>query len=255
MTRRFNFRIGVLVPFTNTNLEPDLELMRPADVSFHYTRIGGYSKEKVPDEEEMATMGTADIVDGVRLISAIKPDLILYGCTSATLTHGVAFDQKLAAEISRIAGTKTITAAGSLITALEAIGAKNVGFASPYVGEINDKSVQFLKIAGFHVVKCAQVNSDLNSYEQGELSPEDIFELAIRANHNDAEAIVLACTDLRVIEVIPQIESELGKIVISTNQAMLFVASEMLGLSANEKFIGGLASYRQAVNSRATVRK
>ncbi|MCP4491978.1 MAG: Asp/Glu racemase [Gammaproteobacteria bacterium] len=249
MARRFKFRIGVLVPFTNTNLEPDLALMRPADVSFHYSRIGGYNQEEIPDEAAMADMGAADIVDGIRLIAATRPDLILYGCTSATLTHGLEFDSKLAAEISRIAGTKTITAAGSLITALAAIGANNVGFASPYVGDINHKASLFLASAGIRVVNCASINSNLNSYEQGELSPEEIFELALRADHKDAEAIVLACTDLRAIEVIPKIESELGKIVISTNQAMLFAASAMLNLAPDDNLVGGLSKYLQAVNT------
>ncbi|MCP3690136.1 MAG: Asp/Glu racemase, partial [Gammaproteobacteria bacterium] len=216
MARRFKFRIGVLVPFTNTNLEPDLELMRPADVCFHYSRIGGYNLQEVPDEGAMAAMGAADIADVSGLVAATQPDLVLYGCTSATLTHGLEFDQKLAAEIASITGSKTITAAGSLVTALRATAVKNVGFASPYVGEINRKATQFLKTAGFRVVNCASIKGNLNSYEQGELSPEEIFKLALRADHKDAEAIVLACTDLRAIEVVPQIEAELGKIVIST---------------------------------------
>ncbi|MCP4236649.1 MAG: hypothetical protein GY770_24210, partial [Aestuariibacter sp.] len=126
---------------------------------------------------------------------------------------------------------------------------KNVGFASPYVGEINRKATLFLKTAGFRVVNSASIKGNLNSYEQGELSPEEIFELALRADHKDAEAIVLACTDLRAIEVVPQIEAELGKIVISTNQAMLFVASAMLNLPTNINFIGSLSKYQQAVNA------
>ena len=33
-------RIGVLVPFTNSNLEPDFAMMRPAGVSIHVARMG-----------------------------------------------------------------------------------------------------------------------------------------------------------------------------------------------------------------------
>lgn len=40
--RASSVRVGVLVPFTNTNLEADLELMRPPGLRFHYHRLGGY---------------------------------------------------------------------------------------------------------------------------------------------------------------------------------------------------------------------
>ena len=42
-------RFGILVPFTNTNLEPDMGLLRPEGVSMHFTRMGGYIQDKVPD--------------------------------------------------------------------------------------------------------------------------------------------------------------------------------------------------------------
>ena len=50
-------RIGVLVPFTNTNLEPDLTMLRPAGVSFHFARMGGYDIDAVPDAKQMAGLG------------------------------------------------------------------------------------------------------------------------------------------------------------------------------------------------------
>ncbi len=238
MTRRSRFRIGVLVPFTNTNLEPDLEMMRPPDTSVHFTRIGGYSIENTPDQDEMAAMGEVDITDAIKLITAVRPDVILYGCTSATLTHGVAFDRSLAAQIRKIAGVATITAAGSIVSALQLINARNVGFASPYVGGVNDKAISFLEDAKFQVVNHTDIGRELSSHEQGELTPDHIFDLALEADHPEAEAIVLACTDLRVVEAIPRIETALAKPVISSNQAMLLAASILLGLEKGEALAG-----------------
>ena len=47
-------RIGVLVPFTNTNLEPDMALLRPPGVSMHFARLGGYDLDAIPDAGQMA---------------------------------------------------------------------------------------------------------------------------------------------------------------------------------------------------------
>ena len=92
-------RIGVLVPFTNTNLEPDLIMLCPEGVSLHFTRLGGYSRDGIPDEREMVNLGASELEETLHLIAGVRPDVIMYGCTSATLTHGPQFDADLGERI------------------------------------------------------------------------------------------------------------------------------------------------------------
>ena len=47
-------RIGLLVPFTNTNLEADMARLRPNGVSLHFARLRGYDRDEIPDEAQMA---------------------------------------------------------------------------------------------------------------------------------------------------------------------------------------------------------
>jgi hypothetical protein len=56
-------RIGVLVPFTNTNLEPDMAMMTPPGVSLHFARMGGYDEDAIPDAAQMQSLGAADLQD------------------------------------------------------------------------------------------------------------------------------------------------------------------------------------------------
>ncbi len=214
-------RIGVLVPFTNTNLEPDLARLLPSHIQPYYTRIGGYDIEEIPDSGQMMGMGETDISEALRLIAGVRPSAVLYGCTSATLAHGMEFDNKLKEEIAAATGAKAITAAGAVITGLQTLGLTRIGFASPYVGEVNKQAISFFKEAGIETVNCAEIGRSLISHEQGELSPDEIFTLAVRANHPHAEAIVMSCTDLRAVEVIDRIETALNKPVITSNQAMV----------------------------------
>ncbi|MBV1865770.1 MAG: aspartate/glutamate racemase family protein [Rhodobacteraceae bacterium] len=225
-----NFKIGVLIPFTNTNLEPDLGHMCPANTTFHFTRIGGYDLDEIPDAGQMQDMGGADISAALRLIAGVRPDMVLYGCTSATLTHGVAFDRRLAARIQAEMGVPAVTAAGALVKGLQAVNARQIGFASPYVGAINRQAVAFLDQAGFETVNIAKVEGTLNSHQQGELTVGQIVELALQADHPDADAIVMACTDLRAVEAISQIEAALKKPVITSNQAMIHAVGLSLGV-------------------------
>ena len=80
----------------------------------------------------------------------------------------------------------------------------------------------FLESSGFETISCADVGRDLGCYGQGALSPKEVFELAVKANDPKVQAIVLSCTDMRSVEVIKTIETELGKPVVTSNQAMMF---------------------------------
>ncbi|NOD30338.1 maleate cis-trans isomerase family protein [Ruegeria atlantica] len=233
-------KIGVLVPFTNTNLEPDLEMLRPPNTTIHFQRMGGYDVNEIPGSDQMAGLGASDISHDLRMISGVRPDVVLYGCTSATLTHGPSFDAELAQQIKSESGALSLTAAGSLIAAIKALGATKVGFSSPYLGEINVQAMDFMAQNGIETVRCADVGRKLGNYGQGELTPDDVYELACQADHPQAQAIILSCTDMRSVEAIDRIEATLGKPVVTSNQAMMFCLVRALNLPRHDALPGRL---------------
>lgn len=240
MSTRGRARIGVLVPFTNVNLEPDMAMMCPTGISSHIARMGGYDVDEIPDAEQMHGLGAADIEGPLGLLGGAKPDVILYGCTSATLTHGTAFDQALAAQIKAQSGAATVTAAGALAHALPTLEVTRIGFASPYVRGINDLAISFLAEGGVETVARSEVAEALGNYGQGDLTPEEVYELALKANHPQAEALVLFCTDMRSAEVVEALEGTLGKPVICSNQAMVYAALQALGIAEPSPGFGQL---------------
>ena len=233
-------RFGILVPFTNTNLEPDMTLLRPDGVSLHFARLGGYDQDEIPGSDQMHGLGAADLDEPLHLLQGVRPEVIFYGCTSATLTHGVAFDRALAARIKDSSGAETVTAAGALVHALNFLGVTNIGFASPYVSAINDMAVRFLSDTGIGTAALSEVDETLDNYGQGEMSPEAVFNLGLAADHPKAEAIVLSCTDMRSVETIARLERALGKPVISSNQAMMFQAMQLGGIASPSPGYGRL---------------
>ncbi len=233
-------RIGVFVPFTNTNLEPDMMMLRPEGTSLHFARLGGYDADEIPDEGQMAQLGASDMEEPLRLIQGVRPDVVIYGCTSATLAHGPKFDTDLRSRIAAQSGAKTVTAAGALVYALKKLGAHRIGFASPYVPSLNDEAIAFLASEGFGTVGRADVDGALDNEGQGALLPEDVFELGKRADHPEADAVVLSCTDMRAVEVIAELEAELGKPVVTSNQAMMFQVMDTAHLGPAPKGFGQL---------------
>ena len=92
-------------------------------------------------------------------------------------------------------------------------------------------------------MRCADIGRPLGNYGQGELTPDEVYELALLADHPDAQAIVLSCTDMRSVEAIERIEAALGKPVVTSNQAMIFALMKALELPRHANLPGRLFSY------------
>ncbi len=240
MIPRSGAKIGVLVPFTNVNLEPDMHMLCPESCTMHFERLGGYDVDEIPGAKQMSGLGSSNLSDTLRLISGVRPAAILYGCTSATLTHGIEFDRTLAGSIAKTCGSISITAAGALVNALKALGSTRIGFSSPYIGEVNELAIDFLASENIKTVSRFEIEIELDNYGQGELTPQEVFELAIKADQPNVETIVLSCTDMRSVEAIADIELATGKPVVTSNQAMVFELCQKLKLPKPDYAVGRL---------------
>ncbi len=227
-------RLGVVVPVSNTNLEPDMMMLAPPGVSVHFARVGGYDVEAIPDEHQMrnyAAAGADDAVDGLRICGS---DIILYGCTSATLARGPAFDEAFRREIEARTGITTVTAAGAVVNALTDLGARRFAFTSPYVETLNDLAVAFIETCGFQCVGRADSPRPLGNAEVADIAPARVREMAEAADDDGADVIVISCTDFRAVEAVPDIERHLGKPVVTSNQALMYAAARRLAIPVDE---------------------
>jgi len=90
--------------------------------------------------------------------------------------------------------------------------------------------VEFLASEGIETIARADIGRNLGNYGQGELTPDEVVELALKVNNPSVDVIVLSCTDMRSVEAISRIESLTGKPVVTSNQAMIFNLCKALSL-------------------------
>ena len=231
-------RVGAIVPATNRNLEPDFCLLAPPGVSMHFARQGGEDSGRIPDSEEMQLYAHQPLAPPVQALCAARVDVIAFGCTSATLSGGADFDRHLGSEIERLSGRPALTAAASLLEALAALGVSRVAFVSPYVRELHERGIAFLRECGIEVSGDANPARALDSYEQ-EMDPDSVHEMALRADRPRAEALVLSCTEMRSVEAIEAIEAATGKPAVTSNQALVHSCLARLGIDASGVAAGG----------------
>src|SRR5258708_40129863 len=85
-------KFGVIGPSTNTVVQPDFDMLRPAGVTNHYSRIYTPNTQAVSNETFLA--GTEKIGQGVldagRSVMTCAPDYLGMGMSSITFYDGVA---------------------------------------------------------------------------------------------------------------------------------------------------------------------
>lgn len=234
-----NCRIGLIVPSSNTNFEPDCALLAPPGMTLHSVRSGGYDVDAIPDSALMRRFAREALDQCVSLLKDARIDMIIYGCTSATLSEGPAFDRGFCEELEEKAGVPAITAAGALVEAIQSLSVRRVAFTSPYVPALSAESVAFLRQCDIEVVSEVCFETELTSIGQNRLTPQDAYDMALKADRPEAEAIVISCTDYRALEAVPAIEARLGKPVVTSNQAQMYVCLTRLGLPTRGIVAGG----------------
>ena len=215
-------KIGLIVPPTNTVNEAEWQVMAPEGVTIHATRMALHM-DSTSDAGKAALY--ADIDKAVGDLALAAPDVIAYGCTAGSMVNPVS---ALPDYMARQSGIACVTTAASVLQALRALGIFRIALASPYHDALNDHEVAFLAGNGVETVAASGLGigeKGLEDYPRIAKTPREVIINHIRgADRDEAQALFIACTDFPVMTMINQLEDELGKPVIASNQATFWAA-------------------------------
>lgn len=219
--------IGIVAPF---DLELDHELWRwlPDGVDALITRTP-FINDVVTVEFAKEVSDTSAIARGTRDVTAGRASTVAYACTSGSFVSGRAAETVITDTMLASGATHAVTTSGALVEALESLGVSRVIVATPYLADLSQKLSEFL--AEFGITALANVSLGL-SEEIWNVTYQETAELIRSADRPEAEAIVISCTNLPTYDLIAPLEQELGKPVISANQATMWAALKRLGKHA-----------------------
>ncbi|MSQ73524.1 MAG: decarboxylase [Betaproteobacteria bacterium] len=241
-------RIGLISPSTNTTLEPEFWRMAPEGVSIHVARVHQAGRQGDPASYRRMADG---IADAAMLLATAEVDVITFGCTSCTLF--VPADE-IRRTMADKGGCPPVLVADAVLDALNAIGARRVAVVGPRTDLVTRKEVQYIADSGFEVVGSSCLGLGATEEERryiGRVPAESIVRLAMRVDTPEAEAIFVSCTQLATLGLIERLEAELGKPVITSNQACFWRCLRAIGYHLPVAGFGALLANGTRLQPRA----
>lgn len=211
--RLWRGHIGVVLLAMEQTVDMDVLKIIPEGIGVHFGRV------KMPNICTKANLIEAGnyLPEAASLIvPELQLDSIGYGCTSGTFTIGGDFAKSQLLKRGNVEHATTMFTA--VVDALNALGVKKIAIATPYLDELNEVEGQYMTELGFEITNLQGMNLLLDT-DIVRVSTDFIKEFAKSVDTPDAEALFISCGALRSVDIIEELEAELGKPVVTSNQA------------------------------------
>ena len=219
-----NPRIGLITLGSDFRIEKDFNnVVYGKSIDLYVNRIHCYN----PLTNETLAKMADDITDVTKdILPDQKIDCVAYGCTSGTIAAG--YDTIKSKINLAKPDAKVTTPITSTIKALKKLGIKKISIFTPYTKAINDSVVNYFKKENISVNSLTyfDIASDLDI---GKIDENYLFEVLSKIDLEDSDALFVSCTALPVLSIIDKLEKKLNKIILSSNQTLIWDALSLIG--------------------------
>ena len=212
-----NPKIGLISLASDFRIEKDFnDLFYGKDIDLYSNRINFYN----PLTNETLKKMADDIPEVTKnILPDQKLDCVAYGCTSGTIAAGY---QSIYEKVNLAKpNTKVTTPITSAINALKTLKINKVSIFTPYTDEINQSVINYFKNEKIEISQLSyfDIASDLDI---GKVDPQHLFDVLIKQDLSKSDALFVSCTALPVLSIINDIEKKLGKVILSSNQTLIW---------------------------------
>jgi maleate isomerase len=215
--KKNNPRIGLITLASDFRIEKDFNnIIYDKNIDLYCNRIKSYNPLTNESLKKMAD----DIPKVTKeILPDQKLDCVAYGCTSGTIAAGY---KTILEKVNLVKPkTKVTTPITSAINAFKVLKANKISIFTPYTDEINQSLISFLKRENIEIsdLSYLDIASDLDI---GRIDPNYLFETLVNMDLSQSDALFISCTALPVLSLIEDIEKKIGKIVLSSNQVLIW---------------------------------
>lgn len=217
-------KLGVITPANGMSMEMEFHRYAPEGVAIMTQRV---LFEKV-DKQGLSALADRS-VEGAKILASAKPDLLLFGCTTGSLIHGLGYDRELIHRLEKTSGIPSITTSTALIEALRALNARRLAIVTPYSDSVNQAEKSFLEDSGFEVLSIQGLGyTDPNCMPR--TTEVEMYRLLKESIAAEADTVFVSCTGINVMDGIQAMEQDFKRPVITSNQVSLWYALKKMGI-------------------------
>jgi maleate isomerase len=229
-------RVGVLVI-------PD-EIVAPEEIA---TMLEGHNLQYCQQRVDFVEVDTpanraaalTAMEAGVRLIGRVRPQAVVFACTSGGVFAGPEFhEEKLRRMRSALPGIEVCTAADAVARALNERGVRRIVVGTPYSDDTMAALAETLDTRGIEVLSTAKLFPEgyPDPWTVMSTDPATVAGFARRIDDPRADAVFISCTGLPSTPVLAQVEAALGKPFLTSNVAVARVLQRALQLGPIDGF-------------------
>ena len=230
-----NSKIGLVALSTDFSIEKDFNsIFLNLPIDLFVNRLPFYNpltNKNLIKMTERLTEVTENILPNQTL------DTVAYGCTSGTIAVGI---DKITDKI-RLAkpNCKVTTPITSAVNALKQLSLRKISVFTPYPQPINEKVINYFENEGFDIQSFASFNLE-SDLDIGKIDPKYLLETLSKMDMVNAEALFISCTALPALEIIQKLENKIKKIVLSSNQVLIWDSIRSVGYNSSIEGYGKL---------------
>jgi maleate isomerase len=243
------YRIGQIVPSSNTTMETEIPAMlraregvEPERFTFHSSRM----RMKNVTKEELEAMDADSDRCAVELADA-RVDVLGYACLVAIMSMGKGYHRQSESRLRQVAiregcDVPVVTSAGALVDGLNTLRAKKIAMVTPYLKPLTCLVADYIESEGIQVLDTISLEI-ADNVEVGRRDPMALVEIYKRLRRDGADALVLsACVQMPSLAAIAVVEKECGLPVVSSAVCTSYQMLRQLGLKAYVPDAGALLS-------------
>ena len=249
MSATKTYRIGQIVPSSNTTMETEVPAMlRRAAVpdgvgfTFHSSR----APMKTVSKDELTAMN-GHMVRCASELSDARMDVIASACLVAIMCQGTGYHRETERSLREVCNkngveSQIITSAGALVEAAKALGAKKIAIIAPYMKNLTDLVVSYIEGEGIEVLDAISLEIPDN-LEVGARDPLALVDIVRKLSTQNADAVVLSvCVQMPSLAALDIVQRTCDVPVFSTAAATVFEILRALKLPTEVRAAGGLLS-------------
>jgi maleate isomerase len=236
-------KIAVVVPATNTVVQPEFEAMRPPGVTNHVSRM--YLPPRPYDDQDAYKQALeteeGNLEDALRLVTVCEPHVVAHGHS----IHSFRGDGQRAVDeetrLEALCGIPFITPSRAVLAGLDAIGRpRRIAILTPYWPPADDMIATFFRSCGYDVVATRGLRST-GPTAVARFTREQIMQGFADLDVPEADALIHVGTNLPVSAMTADIERRFGKPLIGVNVATYWLALRRVGILDKLHGMGMLA--------------